>query len=58
MGDNNGIKVKDLVCGMLVDLGKRPKSVEYRGEQLYFCSDFCLDRFKQKPQAYLVSKGH
>ena len=42
---------RDPVCGMRVALG--PRRHEYRGRSYGFCSDDCLDRFRQDPERYL-----
>lgn len=52
MSDNNGIKVRDAVCGMLLDLGDEPVQAEYNGESYFFCSKFCKSRFEADPQKY------
>lgn len=51
-GNNNGIKVRDVVCGMLVDLGNDPKKAEYSGETFFFCSNGCRERFLLEPAKY------
>ncbi len=53
--NNNGIKVRDVVCGMLIDLGNEPKRTDYDGEILFFCSNSCKERFLLEPAKY-VSK--
>jgi membrane fusion protein, copper/silver efflux system len=49
--------VKDLVCGMTVDL-KSPTmhKTEYKGKTYYFCSGMCKKGFEADPEAY-VHKG-
>ena len=47
----NGME-KDPVCGMDVQpSGER--TVEYRGRTYHFCSDKCLNKFKNDPEQYL-----
>ena len=42
---------QDPVCGMRVAIG--PRRHEYRGRSYGFCSDGCLERFRQDPERYL-----
>ena len=44
---------KDPVCLMDVEEDTEFKA-EYKGKTYYFCAKFCLDKFKEKPQDYLV----
>ncbi|MGH9092844.1 MAG: permease, partial [Acidimicrobiales bacterium] len=39
----------DPVCGMQVEKPTAPASAEHGGERHYFCSERCLDRFRQDP---------
>ncbi|HEY4475666.1 MAG TPA: YHS domain-containing protein [Candidatus Paceibacterota bacterium] len=52
IGNNKDIKVKDLVCGMLVDLGKTQFASERGKEKHYFCSKSCKDNFDKSPELY------
>ena len=47
--------MKDPVCGMTVD--PRPTSLchEHAGTTYYFCSESCLRRFRESPEAFLQS---
>src|SRR5882762_3909197 len=50
-------KVKDPVCGMMVDPQKSAAKVEHGGMNYYFCSDRCTKRFEKNPEKFLVSPG-
>ncbi len=55
--DEIGIsKEKDPVCGMAVDKDTDLK-YEYNGNTYYFCSSYCLDKFKKEPEKYLGTKS-
>lgn len=44
---------KDPVC--LMDVNEKAKlKKEHSGKIYYFCSKFCLEKFKEKPENYLV----
>lgn len=46
--------VKDLVCGMQVDI-KTPLAIsEYKGEKYYFCSSGCKKEFDKNPKKYVT----
>lgn len=44
-------KVKDLVCGMSVNLGDALR-LDYGGKLYYFCSETCREMFKKEPEQY------
>lgn len=48
-----GVKQKaiDPVCGMAVDPDTAPR-LEYRGQTVYFCSEFCRKKFLSGPERY------
>jgi len=48
-----GARVKDPVCGMLVDPGGRLRH-QHGGQEHYFCSARCLQRFRDDPERYLA----
>src|SRR6266850_675336 len=50
-------KVKDPVCGMIVDPQKSAGKVEHGGKTYYFCSARCGERFEKDPEKFLVSPG-
>lgn len=41
---------KDPVCGMDVDPEKTDLKYEYKGEQYFFCSRHCLEKFRKYPE--------
>ena len=50
----NPAKVKDPVCGMMVDPATaRGGSAEHRGKTYYFCNPRCAERFRAEPAKYL-----
>lgn len=46
-------KVKDIVCGMMVDPAKAAASAEYEGETYFFCAKGCHAKFTADPEKYL-----
>jgi Cu+-exporting ATPase len=50
-------KVKDLVCGMMVDPQKSAAKVEHQGTTYYFCSSRCAGRFSKEPEKFLAAPG-
>jgi Cu+-exporting ATPase len=50
-------KVKDPVCGMLVDPQKAAGKSEHAGTTYYFCSPRCAERFEEKPEKFLAAPG-
>jgi YHS domain-containing protein len=51
-----GEVVKDPVCKMEVDPAKATFKVEGKSGNVYFCSEFCKDKFMKNPTAY-ISQG-
>lgn len=49
-------KAKDPVCGMDVDPDTAAGSYEHDGRAYFFCSESCLNRFRQAPESF-VGKG-
>ena len=45
--------VKDVVCGMSVDPASAAGAYNYAGQEYFFCSGQCLERFRARPEAYL-----
>ena len=45
---------KDPVCGMVV-LPQTALSLTYEGRTVYFCSEYCLDKFRKRPNEYLAA---
>ncbi|TXH39013.1 MAG: heavy metal translocating P-type ATPase [Rhodospirillaceae bacterium] len=48
-------KVKDPVCGMMVDPNVTPHSSEHMGQSFYFCSADCKQKFDTDPHRYMAS---
>ena len=46
----------DPVCGMSTNDENAFKKYEYEGKTYYFCSDHCLEKFKNAPDSYLILK--
>ncbi len=44
---------KDPVCGMVV-LPETSLPLTFEGKTIYFCSDYCRDKFQQQPKRYRV----
>ena len=50
------VRVKDPVCGMMVDRASAAKSSTWEGTKYYFCSKECADKFDQAPGTYVGVK--
>src|SRR6266446_374940 len=50
-------KVKDPICGMMVDPQKSAAKVEHGGMNYYFCSVRCAERFEKNPENFLAAPG-
>ncbi len=46
-------KVKDPVCGMMIDPATAADSSEYQGQTYYFCGMGCKKAFDADPAQYL-----
>jgi Cu+-exporting ATPase len=55
MGESENGHAKDPVCGMTVDPAATPFRQEHEGRTYYFCSESCLRRFRENPEAFLQS---
>jgi len=49
-------KVKDLVCGMMVDPQTAAATSEYKGETYHFCAKGCKVAFDKNPEKYVETK--
>lgn len=49
-------KVTDPVCKMEGKKNETKFSSEYHGIKYYFCSENCLNKFKEEPEKYLVAQ--
>ncbi len=57
-GDHeSGNKVKDPVCGMMVDPAVGKPHMAYKGHEYHFCSDSCHGKFKADPEKYLTAQS-
>ncbi|NYZ14842.1 heavy metal translocating P-type ATPase [Azospirillum sp. RWY-5-1] len=52
-GNAGDAKVKDPVCGMMVDPGRTDHHAGHGGRTFHFCSARCHDRFVAAPEQYL-----
>jgi P-type Cu+ transporter len=50
-------RVKDPVCGMMVDPQKAAGKVEHGRNTYYFCSTRCKERFEKEPEKFLAAPG-
>ena len=50
-------RVKDPVCGMMVDPQKSAGKVLHADETYYFCSKRCAERFEKEPEKFLEAPG-
>jgi P-type Cu+ transporter len=50
-------RVKDPVCGMIVDGQKAAAKVAHGGQTFYFCSRRCAERFAKEPEKFLAAPG-
>ncbi|MCG2770079.1 MAG: YHS domain-containing protein [Anaerolineae bacterium] len=50
-------KVKDLVCGMMVDPQTAAATSEYKGETYHFCAKGCKVAFDKNPEKYVETKS-
>ena len=50
-------RVKDPVCGMMVDPQKAARKVEHGGQTYYFCSARCAERFEKNPENFIAAPG-
>jgi len=50
-------KVKDLVCGMMIDPQTAAATLRYKGQTYYFCAPGCKAAFEKDPAKY-VKKEH
>ncbi len=55
--DDVGGRVKDPVCGMMVDRHTTPHRTEHGGRPYYFCSAGCRTKFQAEPAKYLGDRA-
>lgn len=46
-------RMKDVVCGMEMDIDQVDSKSEFEGRQYYFCSDECRRKFENNPAQYV-----
>ena len=46
-------KVKDPVCGMLIDKESAVATSEYKGTTYYFCAPGCKQKFDANPEEFV-----
>jgi YHS domain-containing protein len=46
-------RVKDLVCGMMIDPATAAATSDYKGTTYYFCAGGCKVDFDKDPEKYL-----
>jgi len=51
--DDGAYRVKDLVCGMMVDPHATKHRTEHDGHRYYFCSNGCRTKFEADPVRYV-----
>lgn len=49
-------KVKDVVCGMMVDTQSAPATIEYKGKTYYFCAQGCKVAFEKDPEKFVQAE--
>jgi YHS domain-containing protein len=51
------VRVRDLVCGMMIDPARAAATSEYRGQSYYFCARVCKESFDADPARYAGARG-
>ena len=51
------MKVKDPVCGMMLDERDAEFKSDYKGTFYYFCSEECKETFDKNPERYASHAG-
>ena len=51
------MKVKDPVCGMVIEQGDAVGTSDYQGKRYYFCSQDCKVEFDENPEDYAGEGG-
>jgi Cu+-exporting ATPase len=49
------MKVKDPVCGMMVDMESAAATSTYKGQTYYFCSPGCKASFDKDPEKHTAA---
>jgi len=53
----SALRIKDPVCGMMVDPQKAAGKFEHSGKTYFFCSPRCKERFEKEPEKFLAAPG-
>jgi YHS domain-containing protein len=53
----HSMKVKDPVCGMLIEDSEAKARSTYQGKSYYFCTEECRKLFDQDPARYAEQAG-
>src|SRR6185295_18467164 len=53
MAESASNRVRDPVCGMMIDPAKAAAKFDYQGQTYYFCNPGCLKKFQAQPDVYL-----
>ena len=48
--------VKDPVCGMSVEPSTATHKMDHAGKTYYFCCAHCLEKFRARPEDYLLAR--
>ncbi len=56
LGGGSGYAI-DPVCGMQVERANAPATHSFEGQQFFFCSDRCAERFAAEPASFAATKG-
>ena len=51
-------RVKDPVCGMMIDPDTAPARVSFESREIYFCSEDCKRAFQADPEVYAAKPEH
>ncbi len=52
----SAMKVKDRVCGMMIEEAAAAATSFYKGRKYYFCSPSCKEKFEKDPVSYAAEK--
>jgi YHS domain-containing protein len=55
--DRAATRVRDLVCGMMIEPSSAAATSVYKGQTYYFCSAGCKQQFDADPTRYAKSRG-
>jgi len=49
-------KVKDVVCGMMIDPDTAAATSQHKGQTYYFCAGGCKVAFEKDPEKYISGR--